>query len=357
MAPEQAAPSGALVGPAADVYALGAIFYELLTGRPPFKGETPLDTVLQVLHSEPVSVTSLQPTVPGDLGTICHKCLRKTPHHRYSSASELADDIQRFLRGEPIAARPQGTLEKSWRWIRDHPVPSGLVATGVLTPIVALVMLSLLSARLVRSSALESAAQQAELLEKATNEYSEIVKRVEQARYPVNRMVPPSPNTIPLSIPATFLHDIGEEISRDSKTGIRVRQYSEEPFPWRIDGAPHDDFERKALARLTESKGRGTVHDFTEIAGEPVVRYAQARIMKQSCVDCHNTHPLSSRRDWRVGDVRGVLEIIRPLKNDQARVTQALQLTLFLSAIGSGFLLMGGVLAAWAKRRGVERGL
>ena len=93
------------------------------------------------------------------------------------------------------------------------------------------------------------------------------------------------------------------------------------------------------------------MHEFTEIDGEPVVRYAQARIMKQSCVDCHNTHPLSTRKDWKVGDVRGVLEIIRPLKNDEARVAQALEITLLLSAIGSGLLLSGSVLAIWATRR------
>ena len=356
MAPEQATQSGAPVGPAADVYALGAIFYELLTGRPPFKGETILDTVLQVLHSEPVPVTSLQPNVPRDLETICVKCLRKEPHHRYSSASELAEDIQRFLRGEPIKAPPRGTVEKTWRWICDHPVPSGLVSVGVLAPFAALIILSLLSARLVRSSALESAAQQAELLEHATNQYSLIVQRVEQAHYQVNKMVPPTPNTVPLSIPATFLHDVGEVLSHDSKTGIQVRQYSDYPFPWRTDGGPHDDFEHKALVRLRQSNGQETVHDFTEIDGEPVVRYAQARIMKQSCVDCHNTHPQSNRKDWKVGDVRGVLEIIRPLKNDEARVTQALQLTLLLSAIGSGLLLLGSVLSVWTNSRRIDSG-
>jgi hypothetical protein len=275
--------------------------------------------------------------------------LRKEPQNRYPTASELADDIQRFLRGEPIKARPRGTVEKVWRSIQDHPIPAGLAAAGVLTPIVALIILSLLSARLVRSSALESAAQQAELLEQANNQYSLIVQRVEQAHYPVNKMVPPTPGTVPLSIPATFLHDVGEELHRDSQTGIQVRQYSDYPFPWRTDGGPHDNFEREALVRLRKSNGQETVHEFTEIDHEPVVRYAQARIMQQSCVDCHNTHPKSTRKNWKVGDVRGVLEIIRPLKDDEARVTQALRLTLLLSAIGSGLLILGSMLAVWAK--------
>jgi serine/threonine protein kinase len=351
MAPEQAMVPRQPIGPATDVYALGAILYELLTGRPPFTGETPLSTVLQMLHNEPVSVTSLQPNVPRDLETICLKCLRKDPRKRYGSALELAEDVQRFLRDEPIRARPVRTVEKLWRWMRSHPLPAGLLAAGLLAPVVALTTLSLLSARLVRSSALESAMQQAELLEEANKEYSRIVQLVEQANFPVNKMVPPTPGTVPLSIPATFMHDIGKQLSQVSRTGVQVRQYSDFPFPWRKDGGPRDEFERNALEQLRQSKGKTTVHEFTEIDGQPVVRYAQSRVMEESCVKCHNSHPLSRRKDWQVGDVRGVLEIIRPLDKDQARVEEALRLALLLSAVVSSLLVGASLLAMWASRK------
>jgi WD40 repeat protein/serine/threonine protein kinase len=120
MAPEQAATPRQPVGPAADVYALGAILYEVLAGRPPFTGETPLDTVLQVLHNEPVSLTRLQPNVPRDLETICVKCLQKEPRRRYGNALELADDLHRFQNGEPIRARPPSALYRSGKFAQRN---------------------------------------------------------------------------------------------------------------------------------------------------------------------------------------------------------------------------------------------
>ncbi len=132
MAPEQALGRSRDISAATDVYALGAILYEALTGRPPFHAATPLETLQQVVSEEPVPLSRLQRKLSGDLETICLKCLQKEPAKRYASAAALADDLRRFLNRVPIRARRTGTPERLWRWCRRNPKVASLGAALVV---------------------------------------------------------------------------------------------------------------------------------------------------------------------------------------------------------------------------------
>ncbi|WP_439631208.1 protein kinase domain-containing protein [Gemmata sp.] len=135
MAPEQAAGEGGTSGPAVDVYALGAILYEALTGRPPFQAGTVLGTLRKVMSDEPEPPRSVRPAVPRDLEAVCLKCLEKHPRHRYPTAEALADDLRRFLAGRPVAARSHSRAVRALRWCRRRPVLVALVAGLGLAPV------------------------------------------------------------------------------------------------------------------------------------------------------------------------------------------------------------------------------
>ncbi|QJW99497.1 protein kinase domain-containing protein [Frigoriglobus tundricola] len=339
MAPEQAGGRGP-IGPAADVYALGAVLYDMLTGRPPFKGATTFETIQQVRTEEPVLPSRLRPRLPKDLERICLKCLEKDPRRRYATALDLATDLRRHLNGESVHARSATPLERTWRWTRRNPVPAGLLLAITLGSAVGFWHLSELSKSLVRSSALEGAVQQAEMMNELNRYYGRVAAHLKGAgvegepdwEKPGEMTMPP---------PATMTIDLGQQISARSESGVQVRLYSDFPFKRRLSRPPPDGFEQEALNQLRRDPAR-PFYRFEDLDGRPVLRYATARVMETGCVDCHNNS--SDRSDnwpiWKEGDVRGVLEIIRPLDQDQQRINRGLRGTVLIVS-GSGASLLG----------------
>ncbi|MFI5456550.1 MAG: DUF3365 domain-containing protein [Isosphaerales bacterium] len=189
----------------------------------------------------------------------------------------------------------------------------------------------------MQSTALESAAQQSEMLDIVNALYtSQVVERVQSHGVVVTRDYMAKAGAIPL--PATFTIESGERIGQRSKTGMLFRLYSDSPFRSRKDGGPRDDFERFALTDLRQNPD-SPVYRFEAFHGRPSLRYATARRMQADCIGCHNNDTNSTKRDWKVGDVGGVLEIIRPLDRDIARTREGLRGTFVLIAAVSGALL------------------
>ncbi len=188
MAPEQATGQKGLVTTAADVYGLGAVLYELLTGRPPFRGETPLETLHQLLHQEAPRPRSLRPEIERDLETISLKCLEKEPRQRYASALALAEDLERFLAGKPIQARRVGPAERLWRWCRRQPAlaaVSGLAILAVAAVVAGSILFALTEARHAREL-LDQQRQTQTALEDAQHHQALAEESFRQAHQAVN---------------------------------------------------------------------------------------------------------------------------------------------------------------------------
>ena len=183
MAPEQAAGKVRDTGPSADVYALGAILYECLAGRPPFHGATTLETLRQVLHDEPVPLARLVKKLPRDLATICHKCLAKEPARRYADAAALADDLRRFRDGEPIQARPSGPFERMVRWARRRPAAAAALAATLLALLVSAALIASSSANCSLQVARQAEQDQRLLAEEQRRRAEDALKREELSRY------------------------------------------------------------------------------------------------------------------------------------------------------------------------------
>ncbi len=227
---------------------------------------------------------------------------------------------------------------------------AGLLLAVSLSSAFGLWEFSRLSEHLVRSSALESAAQQSELLDTVNNLYSaDVVERAKLKGVSATHDYATHPGSIPL--PATFTIDLGKRFSERNESGVQVRLYSDHPFRSRKDGGPKDEFEREALAHYRQDKAGGPFYRFEEVQGRPALRYATAQRMQQTCVQCHNGHDDSTKKDWKEGEVAGVLEIIRPLDRDAARARAGLRLTLTLMAIICGSLLGLSVLVLFMGNR------
>jgi serine/threonine protein kinase len=341
MSPEQASGEIDHVDERSDVYSVGAILYHLLAGEAPYTEKGVHSSAKQVLDrvlaGPPEPVRSIARDVPAELAAISEKAMARDPEERYPDMLKLADDLRAYLTGRPVSALSLGPAGRALRWCRRNTLAAGVIAAVTVGSIYGLYRLNDLGNDVVRQAALDSTAMQAQMLEDVNALYSSAVaSRVDRAHTQVTHDYALKAGAIP--IPATFLTDLAGKISQHG-SGAQVRQYSDHPFrfrqPWKMD-----EFERDALVSLRADPAH-PVYSFEEIDGRPTLRYTVGRRMEESCVAFHNTHPDSTKTDWKVGEVRGVLEIVRPLDQDVRRMKHGLHGTLvYVGAIAGGLMLL-----------------